>query len=83
MKQNKDYLYADLLFKSFLTLRGDLDELCEKAVSKKERAYAMGRLAGLDMAISLLEAYQAEMVNQELELTSNSTTKFINKRYDG
>ena len=82
MKQNKDYIYADLLYKAFLNLRNDLDQLCEKAVTKKERAYAMGRLSGIDMAISLLEAYQTEMVNQELELTP-TTTKFLNKRYDG
>lgn len=67
MKQNKDYLYLDLLFRAFLNLRTDLDEISERATSKKERAYAMGRLSGLDMAISLLEAYQAEMINQELD----------------
>lgn len=78
MKTNKDYLYIDLLFKSFLNLRIDLDDLCDKAISKKDRAYAMGRLAGLDMAISLLEAYQAEMVNQELE---NSPPPYGSTKY--
>ena len=67
MVKNKEYIYIDLLARSFLNLRIDLDEMCEKAVNEKERAFAMGRLAGIDMAISLLEAYQSEMINQELD----------------
>ena len=84
MKQNKDYQYLDLLFRSFLHLRTDLEEMCEKATGKKERAYAMGRLAGIEMAISLLEAYQIEMVNQELEI--NPPIKSVgdySKKYNG
>lgn len=81
MRTNKDYLYIDLLFRTFLDLRIDLDDLCDKAVSKKERAYAMGRLAGIDMAISLIEAYQAEMVNQELDMSPppNLPLKYLPK----
>jgi len=80
MKQNKNTIHLDLLFKSFINLRADLDVLCDTAVNKKERAYAMGRLAGFDMAISLLEAYQQEILNQELEVSPPPyTTKRISK----
>lgn len=84
MTQNKDYLYIDLLFRSFLNLRTDVEEMCEKAASKKERTYAMGRLAGLEMAISLLEAYQVEMINQELEISPPvKSVGDYTKKYNG
>lgn len=78
MGKNRD---IDLLFRAFLNLRVDLDEMCEKAVSEQDRAFATGRLAGLDAAISLLEAYQQEMLNQELEASPPPTlpTKYLPK----
>lgn len=78
MGKNRD---VDLLFRAFLNLRVDLDEMCEKAINETDRAFANGRLAGLDAAIALLEAYQQEMLNQELDVSPPPSlpTKYLPK----